>query len=183
MSDHTIVIIWVLKIFLYSSSVYSCPLFLMSSASVRSILFSPLLSPALHEMFPWCLSFLKRSLVFPILLFSSLSLHWSQRKPFLSFLANLWKFLHSNGYIFPFLLCLWLLFFLQVFVRPPQTTTFPFCIYFSWGWSWSLSPVQCHEPLCIVLQKICLSDLIPWIYFSLPLSNPKGFDLGHIWKV
>ena len=37
MSDHTIVIIWVMKIFLYSSSVYSCHLFLISSASVRSI--------------------------------------------------------------------------------------------------------------------------------------------------
>ena len=24
-----------------------------------------------------------------------------------------------------------------------------------------------------------LSDLIPWIYFSLPLCNCKGFDLGH----
>ena len=24
-----------------------------------------------------------------------------------------------------------------------------------------------------------LSDLIPWIYFSLPLYNRKGFDLGH----
>ena len=45
----------------------------------------------------------------------------------------------------------------------------PFCIYFSWGWSRSLSPVQCHEPLSIVLQTLCLSDLIPWIYLSLPL--------------
>ena len=26
-----------------------------------------------------------------------------------------------------------------------------------------------------------LSDLIPWIYFSLPLYNCKGFDLGHTW--
>ena len=41
MSVHTIVIIWVVKIFLYSSSVYSCHLFLISSASVRSITFGP----------------------------------------------------------------------------------------------------------------------------------------------
>ena len=33
----------------------------------------------------------KRSLVFPILLFSSISLHWSLRKAFLSFLAILWN--------------------------------------------------------------------------------------------
>ena len=37
MSDHTIVIILVVKPFLYSSSVYSCHLFLISSASVKSI--------------------------------------------------------------------------------------------------------------------------------------------------
>ena len=42
--------------------------------------------------------------------------------------------LHSNGWIFPFLLCFLLLFFSQLFVRPPQTAIFPFCISFSWGW-------------------------------------------------
>ena len=52
---------------------------------------------------------------------------------------------------------------------------FVFCISFSWGWSWSLSPVQCHEPPSIVLQALCLSDLIPWIYFSFPLHHRKGF--------
>ena len=71
----------------------------------------------------------------------------------------------------------------QLFVRPPQTTILPFCIYFSWGWSLSLPPVQCHKHLSIVLQALCLSDLIPWIYLSLPLYNHKGFDLGHTWMV
>ena len=37
------------------------------------------------------LIFLKRSLVFPILLFSSISLHWSLRKAFLSLLVILWN--------------------------------------------------------------------------------------------
>ena len=32
--------------------------------------------PSLHEMFPWSLTFLKRSLVFPIALFSPISLHF-----------------------------------------------------------------------------------------------------------
>ena len=41
--------------FSYSSSVYSCHLFLISSASVRLIHFCPLLSPSLHEMSPWYL--------------------------------------------------------------------------------------------------------------------------------
>ena len=69
--------------FLYSSSVYSCHLFLISSASVRSIPFLSFIEP----IFAWnvpllSLIFLKRSLVFPILLFSSISLHWSLRKAF-----------------------------------------------------------------------------------------------------
>ena len=87
-SDHSFVIIWVVKIFLYSSSVYSCQ-FLISSASVRSIPFLSFIEP----IFEWNVSlvsliFLKRSLVFPILLFSSISLHWSLREAFLSLLAN-----------------------------------------------------------------------------------------------
>ena len=48
--------------------------------------------------------------------------------------------------IFPFLLCFLHLFFSQLFVRPPQTAILLFCISFPWGWSWSLSPVQCRVP-------------------------------------
>ena len=44
------------------------------------------------------LIFLKRSLVFPILLFSSISLHWSMRKAFLSLLA-IFGTLHSDAHI------------------------------------------------------------------------------------
>jgi len=62
--------------FLYSSYVYSCHLFLITSASVRSIPFLSFTVP----IFAWnvplvSLSFLKRSLVFTILLVSSISLH------------------------------------------------------------------------------------------------------------
>ena len=76
--------------FLYSSSVFYCRLFLVSSASVRCI-------PFLYcAHFAWNVSlvsliFLERSLVFPILLFSSTSFHWSLRKAFLSLLAILWN--------------------------------------------------------------------------------------------
>ena len=68
--------------------------------------------------------------------------------------------LHSNGYIFPFLLCFSFIFFTQLFVRPPQTTILPFFTSFSWGWSLSRSPAQCYEPPSIGLQALCLSDLI-----------------------
>ena len=78
--------------FLYSSSVYSCHLFLISSASVRSLPFLSYIEP----IFAWnvplvSLIFLKRSVVFPILMFSSISLHWLLKKAFLSFLAILWN--------------------------------------------------------------------------------------------
>ena len=78
--------------FLHSSSVYSFHLFLISSASVRSIPFLSFIMP----MFAWNVFlvsqiFLKRSVVFPILLFSSISLHWSLKKAFLSLLAILWN--------------------------------------------------------------------------------------------
>ena len=78
------------RLFLYSSSVYSCHLFLISSASVRSYCFCPLSCPSLHEIFPWYLQF-SWSLVFPILLFSSISLYWSLTKAFLSLLTILWS--------------------------------------------------------------------------------------------
>ena len=70
--------------FLYSSSVYSYHL-LISSDSVRSIPFLPFIEPIVAWNFPLVsLIFLKRSLVFPILLFFSVSLHWSLRKAFFS---------------------------------------------------------------------------------------------------
>ena len=78
--------------FLYSSSVYSCHLFLLSYASIRSIQFLSFIVP----IFAWnvllvFVIFLKRSLVFPILLFSSISLRWLLRKVILTHLAILWK--------------------------------------------------------------------------------------------
>ena len=72
--------------FLYSSSVYSCYLFLISSASVRSL---PFLS-FIMLIFAWnvplvSLIFLKRSLVFSILLFSSISSLYNQLSFFFFF--------------------------------------------------------------------------------------------------
>ena len=78
-------------LFLYGS-VFSCHLFMISSASVRSILFLSFIVPIFAWNIPLIsLIFLKRSLVFPILLFSSVSLHCSPRKAFLSLLAILWN--------------------------------------------------------------------------------------------
>ena len=111
-------------------------------------------------------------------LFSSISLHCSLKKPFLSFLAILWSSAFRWIYLF-FLLCLLLLFFSQLSVRPPQTTILPSCISFSSEQFWSLPAVQCYKPPSIVLMELCLPDLIPRIYLSFLLYNHKGFDLGH----
>ena len=78
--------------FLSSSSVYSCHLFLIASASVRPIQFLFFIVPIFAWNFPLVsLIFLKRPLVFLLLLFSSISLHLSLRKTFLSLLAILWN--------------------------------------------------------------------------------------------
>ena len=83
--------------FLYSS-VYSCHLFWISSASVRSIHFLSFIV----LIFVWnvplvSLIFLTRSLVFPNLLFSTISLHWSLKFSYLS--SIFFGTLHSNGYL------------------------------------------------------------------------------------
>ena len=70
--------------FLYSSFVYSCHLFWISSASVMSVPFLSFIVPIFAWNIPLVsLTFLKRSLVFPILLFSSISLHWKPEEDFL----------------------------------------------------------------------------------------------------
>jgi len=121
--------------FFCSSSVYSCHLSI-SSASVRSIPFLFFIEP----IFAWnvplvSLIFLKRFLVFPILLFYSIFCIDRWRR--LSYLFLLFfGTLHSDICIFPFLLCFSLLFFSQLFARLPQTTILLFGISFPWGWSW-----------------------------------------------
>ena len=174
--------------FLYSSSVYSCHFFLISSASVRSILFLSFIV----LIFAWCVPLvspilLKRSLVFSILLFPSICLHWSLRKAFLSLLAVLWNSAFRWDYLSFSPLPLAPLLFSAICswdnYSTPQTTILPFCISFSWGWFWSLPPVQCHKLPSRALQALCVSNLIPWNCLSLPLYNCKGFDLGHTWTV
>ena len=112
--------------FCYSYSVYSCYFFLISSASVRCMAFLSFIVTVFALSIPLVsLIFLKRSLVFPILLLSSISLHWSLRKAFLSLLAILWRSAWKWVYLSfpPLLSCL---LFSQLFVRPPQTTILPF---------------------------------------------------------
>ena len=112
-----------LRPFLCSYSMYICYLFLISSASVSSLLVLSFIMPILA----WNVSliFLKRYLVFPILFVFPISLQVHLRWSF--YLSVLFSGTHhSVRYIFPFLPCLLLLFFPQLVVKPPQTTFLAF---------------------------------------------------------
>ena len=64
--------------------------------------------------------------------------------------------------------------------KPSSHNHFAFLHFFFLGMV--LIPASCTMSQTPV-QAISLSDLIPWIYFSLPLYSHKGFDLGHSWMV
>jgi len=96
----------------------------------------------------WCIEqsliLLKRSLVFSIPLFSSISLHWSPRKGFLSLLAILWNSAFKWVYLYfsPFLFASLLFIAICKAVKwIVLSVSLLFCISFSWGWSFFLSPV------------------------------------------
>ena len=127
--------------------------------NVRSIPFLSFIEPTFAWNIPLIsLIFLKRSLVFPVCSFPLfLCIDCWRRLSYLFFLF--FGTLHSNGYIFSHLPFTCLLF--PAICKPYQTTILPFCISSPWGWSWSLSPVQCHKPPSIVHQALHLSDLVP----------------------
>ena len=150
------------KSFLYSS-VYSCHLFfLISSGSVRSILFLSFIEP----IFAWnvplvSLVFLKRSLVFPILLFSSISLHWSPRNAFLPLLAILWisefKWVYLSFSPLPFTSL-----FFSAICKAFSVNHFAFLHVFFLGTV--LITASCTRSWTSVCNSSgTLSDLIPWI--------------------
>ena len=178
MSDHTIVVIWVVKIFFYSSSVYSSHLFLISSASVRFLPFLSFIVP----IFAWnvplvSLIFLTRSLVFPILLISSISLHWWLRKAFLSLLAIVWN--SASRWVHPPVCPLSFTSFSQQCCYASWDDHLPFCFF-----GRVLITISCTMSRASVRGSSgSVSDLIPWIYLSPPLYFHKGFYLGLTWML
>ena len=130
-----------LILFLYSASGYSYNLFLISSASIRSIQFLSFIEP----IFAWNIPllsqiFLKRCLVFPISLFSSISLHWSLRKAFLSLLAILWNSAFRCLYL-SFSPVLFTSFLFTTICKASPDSPFAFWHFFSMGMVWI--PVSC----------------------------------------
>ena len=117
--------------FVYSSSACSCHLFLISSVSVRSLLFLSSNFPLFTQSVPLLSPvFLKWSLVFPVLVFSFTSLHCSLKKA-LSLLAIVWNCAFSWLCLsFSPLLFASLLFLSYWGVKLPQTTILPSCLSF-----------------------------------------------------
>ena len=160
---------------------YSFHLFLIYSASTRSLSFLYFIRPIFGWNVPLIFPIvLKRSLVFPLLLFPSSFMRCSLKKPFSSLLPILWNSAFSWMYLsLSFLLFASL--FLQLFVRPPQTTTLPSCFSFSLRWSFSLLPVQYYRPPATHSSS---GTLFPGSNpFSLsPLQHiHRGFDLSGTW--
>ena len=160
---------------------YSCHLFLISSASVLSIPFLSFTVPIFAWNIPLGLIFLRRSLDFSILLFPSVSLHWSLRKAFSSLLAILWNsaFIGICLSFSPLPLASLLS---SGICKPSSDNHFAFLHYFflrivSITASCTRSQISVHS------SSGTLSGLMPWFYLSLPLYNCKGFNLGRTWMV
>ena len=150
--------------------------------SVRSITFLPFTVP----IFVWNVPFiswifLKRSLVFSILLFSSISFHWSLRKASLSLLGILWNSAFRWVYLSFSPLPFTSLLFSAIF-KASSDNHFAFLHFFFLEMvlitaSYTLSQTS------IPSSSGTLSNLISWICLSLPLYNHKWFDLAHTWMV
>ena len=176
MSDHTIVVIWVIKTFLNSLPVYYYHFFLISSACVRSLQFLSFIVPILTWNIPLTYPvLLKKSLVIPILLFSSIYLHCPFKNTVLSLLTILQNSALGCVYLslshLPFASHL-----SSAIWRVSLDNHFAFLHFFLFGMVWSLLPVQYYKFPYIVLQTLCLPYLIPLICFLPPLYTHKGFS-------
>ena len=148
--------------FLYSSSVNSCHLFLISSSSVKSLNFltfiEPILAWSAHLVAP---IFLKWSILFKMLLFSSNSCS-----------VHFWRL--SISPCFSLELCI------------PFSISFPFSFAFHFSYFFKASSgnpfsfsylfflgmvlvTPSHKMLQTSIHRSSGFHLIPWIYFSSPL--------------
>ena len=160
------------------SSVYSCHLFLVSSPFVRFVV--SVLSHA-HPFMKCSLdisNFLEK--IFPILFFPTISLHCSLKKAFLCLLVILWNSAFHWVYLsfspLPFASLLF-----SALCKASSDSHFAFFYFFILEMVLVSSSCKIYKLPSIVLQALCLPDLIPWIDSSPPLYYHKGFDLGHSW--
>ena len=111
---------------------------------------------------------------FPLFLYVD---HWGR----LSYLSLLFfGTLHSHGYIFSPLPLASLLF--SAICKASSDNHLAFLHFFFLGMVLITTPYTMLKT-SVHSSSGTLSDLIPWIYLSLPLYNHRGFDLGHTWMV
>ena len=156
-----------MKTFLYSSSVYSCHLFLGSSASVSAI---PFLS-FIVSIFAWnvplvSLIFLKEEIacLSHCIIFLCFFALIAEEGFLISLCYSLEPIQMGISFLFSFAFSFSsFLSYLQGLLRQP------FCLFaflFPWGWSLSLPLVQCHEPPSIHRSSGTLSIRSnPWNLF------------------
>ena len=161
---------------------YSCHPTLIYPASVRSLTFLSLSCPSLRENVLGFSNFLEEisSLSYSIVLlyvFALTSKEGFLISPCYSLeLCIKWVYL---SFFFP--LPLASLLFIAI-CKASSDNHFAFLHFFFLGMV--LIPASCTvSKTSVHSSSATLSNLIPWIYLSLPLYNPKGFDLGHIWMV
>ena len=121
------------------------------------------------------LIFLKRSLDFPILLFSSISLNWLLRKTFLSLLALEVCIQMGISILFSFAFCFSSF---HRYCKPSSDSHFAFLHLFFLAMV--LISVSCTVSWASIHSSSgTLSIRSNPLNLSLPLYNHKGFDLGH----
>ena len=125
--------------------------------------------------------FLKRSLVFPILLFSSISFALITEEGFLISSCYSLELCIQMDISFLFFFAFHFSSFTAI-CKASSDNHFAFLYLFFLGMV--LITASCSmSQTSISSSSGTLSDLIPWIYLSLPLYNHQGFDLGHTWMV
>ena len=161
---------------------YLYDLFLISSASIRSLPFLSFVLPVFGWNVPLIFSvFLKKSLVLPFLLFSSIFfciVHW-RRPSCLSLLLSAFScmYLSLSLLLFTSLLS-------STICKASSDNHSAFLHFFFFGMvlfatSYTIIIVWASVH---ILQAFCSLDQIPWIYSSLPLYIYKAFDLNHTWQ-
>ena len=137
---------------------YSCHLFLISSATVRSVSvlyqshlcmkYSLDISNFLEEI-----AGLSHSVVF-LYFFALIA-----EEGFLTSLCYSLELCIQMGLSFLFSFAFHFSSFTAI-CKTSSDSHFTFLHFYFWGWSCSLSPVQCNDPPSIVHQALCLSDLV-----------------------
>ena len=158
---------------------YSCHLSLISSAFVRSLPFLYCAQPCIKCSLDIS-SFLEEILSFPILLFSSISLHCSFKKPFLSLFAILWNSTFNWIYLSLSPLPVTSLHSSAV-CKASSDNPFAFLHVFPLGWFQSLPLIQYYRPPSIVLQALCLPNLIWVTQASSPLQGSDPWKGCPLW--